>query len=127
MGSGSVVTHSKSVLGLVDDATTGGAVNVVVLAAAQLVHGRLGVGLGGVGLELAGNLVAGTGQGLLDLGAGGLGRLRLLTGVLVKVVERGRRRWRTIFSPSLVWVSLRNASVILKSVDWFGLVWFGVV
>ena len=89
MGSRSVVTHSKCVLGLVDDATTGGAVNVVVLAASDLVHGGLGVGLGGVGLELAGNLVAGAGQGLLDLGAGGLGRLGLLGGVLVKVKENG--------------------------------------
>lgn len=90
VGSGSVVTHSKCVLGLVDDATTGGAVNVVVLAAADLVHGGLGVGLGGVGLELAGNLVAGASERLLDLGAGGLGRLGLLRGVLVKVVENGR-------------------------------------
>lgn len=89
VGSGSVVSHSKCVLGLVDDTTTGGAVNVVVLAASNLVHGGLGVGLGGVGLELAGNLVAGAGQGLLDLGAGGLGRLGLLRGVLVKVVENG--------------------------------------
>jgi hypothetical protein len=45
VSAGSVVTHSKSVLGLVDNATASGAVNVVVLGAANLVHSRLRVGL----------------------------------------------------------------------------------
>ena len=45
VGAGSVVTHSKSVLGLVDDATASGTVDVVVLGAANLVHGGLCVGL----------------------------------------------------------------------------------
>ena len=45
MGTGSVVAHSKRVLGLVDDATTGGAVSGVVLGAANLVNGGLRVGL----------------------------------------------------------------------------------
>jgi hypothetical protein len=40
-----VVAHSKRVLGLVDNATAGGAMNVVILGAAKLVHGGLRVGL----------------------------------------------------------------------------------
>lgn len=40
-----VVAHSKRVLGLVDNATAGGAMDVVILGAAKLVHGGLRVGL----------------------------------------------------------------------------------
>jgi hypothetical protein len=45
-------------------------VNVVVLRAAKLVHGGLGVGLCVVRLDLAGSLVGTASDRLLDLGAG---------------------------------------------------------
>lgn len=48
-----VVAHAEGVLGLVQDAVAGTAVDVLVLAAAQLVGDRLAGGLGVVALETA--------------------------------------------------------------------------
>jgi hypothetical protein len=64
-----VMSQTERVLGLVNDAASAGSVNGVVLRATELVHGGLGVGLGVVGLGLAGDLVGSAGQRLLDLGA----------------------------------------------------------
>ena len=75
-----VVAQAQSILGLVNDATARGAMCIVVLGAAQLVHSRLRVRLGRVGLHVAGDLIGGAGNRLLDLGARRLGRLGLLFG-----------------------------------------------
>jgi len=51
MRSNLVLVHAESVLGLVQDAVAGTAVDVLVLAAAHLVADVLGGGLGVVGLK----------------------------------------------------------------------------
>jgi hypothetical protein len=56
-----VVTKTKRILRLINNRSTSASVHVVVLGAAELVHGGLGVGLGVVGLRLAGNLVTSAG------------------------------------------------------------------
>ena len=65
-----VLVHAENVLGLVHEALLGAAVHGLVLAAADLVAGGLGVGLARVGLGAAGNLVGATGDALLGLVCG---------------------------------------------------------
>ena len=64
-----VVPQTERVLGLVHDAASAGSVNGVVLRATELIHCGLGVGLGVVGMGLAGDIVGSAGQRFLDLGA----------------------------------------------------------
>ena len=52
-----LVTHAERVLGLVDDGTAGSAMDMLILAAARLVSGLLGVGLGVIWLDTAVNRV----------------------------------------------------------------------
>jgi hypothetical protein len=74
-----LVSHTKSVLGLVEDRLAGAAVNVLVLGAAELVGEGLLTGLLRVWDDAAGDLVGGISEGLTDLLAGGLGGVRLET------------------------------------------------
>jgi hypothetical protein len=98
----------------------------LVLAAAKFVVSLLCVGLAGVGLGAASDLVGAAGQGffgLVESGFRGVGSLKRL---LVQVQGRGaRERGRTSFSPALVWKSLRNASDMFV-VGLFDL-WIGLV
>ena len=48
-----MLVHAQGVLGLVDNAITGASVNVLVLAATELVRGRLSTGLLTVGNDSA--------------------------------------------------------------------------
>lgn len=59
------VSKAKRTLGLVGDGLVSGAVNVVVLATAELVADRLSSVLGVIGLRLAGDLVGAAGDALL--------------------------------------------------------------
>ena len=68
-----MLVEAKSVLGLVHEALLAAAVDRLVLAAAKLVGGLLGVRLARVGLGAAGDLVGAAGERLLGLVEGGLG------------------------------------------------------
>jgi hypothetical protein len=88
-----VLSKAKSTLGLVDDGLAGAAVGVLVLGATELVTDGLGGVLLGVGLGLAGNLVAGAGDLLLGLVDGRLGRVgsQLLAGLGVEILAHSLR------------------------------------
>jgi hypothetical protein len=68
-----VLVKTEGVLGLVEDRLAGAAVNVLVLGATKLISSGLSAGLLAVGNDTTGNLVAGIGEGLLELLSGGLG------------------------------------------------------
>ena len=72
-----LVTKAKGVLGLVEDAAAGSAVDFLIFAATKLVSDRLGGGLVLVGLETTSHLVGGVGEGLSDLVASRLGGIGL--------------------------------------------------
>jgi len=72
-GASLFLVHAESVLGLVEDAVSGAAMDLVVLLAADLVTKRLGGSLRVVGLELTCDLVGGVGQVLRQLVGGALG------------------------------------------------------
>lgn len=65
-----MLVHAESVLGLVHETLLGAAVDGLVLAAADLVAGRLGVGLARVGLGATDNLVGAAGDALFGLVCG---------------------------------------------------------
>lgn len=75
-----MLVEAKSVLGLVHEALLAAAVDRLVLAAAKLVRGLLGVRLARVWLGAAGDLVSAAGEGLLGLVEGGLGGVGSLGG-----------------------------------------------
>ena len=70
------LVHAESVLGLVENAISGAAVDLIVLLAAELIANRLGGSLGVVGLELTCHLIAGAGHVLRQLVGGALGAVR---------------------------------------------------
>lgn len=105
-----LLVHAQSVLDLVANRAGGTAVVLVVFGALGLVKGRLASGLVIVGLNTAGNAVAGVSEGLLDLLLGGLGGVRsdFLLGLGREILATGVRHIDG-------WCGLK---VVLKSFSW---------